>query len=178
MSGGGGAAAIQNFMRVANVIPRRPLPRRVAKESSRMIRHDQWDTVIPVYLSAQLSDRERRLQQRLCRERAESNDHARADQLDLPNEIRLTRRDLLWARVPVRRRSMLEHIADKDVFARQADGGQDLVQELSRLTNEGTTRCILVRPRRFAYTHQLGRRRTLPGDVVGRRERQGALRAG
>ena len=57
-----------------------------------MIRHDQRHAVVAVHLTAQLADRELRVEKSLRRERAERDDDLRPDQLDLPHEIRAARR--------------------------------------------------------------------------------------
>src|SRR6185503_15206650 len=60
-----------------DIFPGRALPRWIAKQRGGVIRDDQRNAVILVDRTAQLTNRELRLQQRLSGERAERDDHFR-----------------------------------------------------------------------------------------------------
>src|SRR4051812_17015306 len=109
-----------------------------------MVGHDQGHPVVAMDLRAQLTDRELRLQQSLRRERAERQNHLRADQLDLADEVRRTGRDLLRERVPVTWRTMLEDIRNEDVLPREPDGADDLGEQLAGGSHEGFSLLVLV----------------------------------
>src|SRR6185503_4681840 len=78
----GADGAIEDSSSELDIVPRRPLPGRIAKESCRMIRHDQRYAVIVMNLSAQLADGVFGVEQCLCGEGPKGNDHSRLDQLD------------------------------------------------------------------------------------------------
>ena len=76
-----------------------------------MIGDDERHAVVAMNLASQLADRELRVEQSLRRERPERENHLRLDQLDLANEIRTARLDLVRQRIAVSRRPMLEDVA-------------------------------------------------------------------
>ncbi len=112
------AGAIEYSTGELDIFPGGALPGRIPEERGGVIRDDQRHAVVAVNLASQLADRELRLQQRLRRERPEREDHLRADQLDLPNEVRTARLNFFRQRIAVSRRTMLEDVADEDVLAR------------------------------------------------------------
>ena len=94
--------------------------------------------------------------EQLRREVAERRDELRLDQLDLPEEVRLARLDLVGLRIAVPRRAALDHVGDVDVGALEADPGEQLLEQLPRLADEGDALLVLVEARRLADEHQLG----------------------
>src|SRR5207302_11450427 len=88
-------------------------------------------------------------------ERAERRGDRRLDQLDLPEEVALAGLDLVRLRIPVAGRSTLEDIRDEHVGARQPDAGEQLVEQLSRLSDERQALLVLVEAGRLADEHQL-----------------------
>src|SRR5215213_8073920 len=109
-----------------------------------MIGHDQRHAIVTVYLAAQLADRELRLQKSLRREGPQRQDDFGLDELDLADKIGRAGDDLVGHRVAVARRTMLEDVGDEDVLALEVDGGENLVEQLARLTHERLALLILV----------------------------------
>ena len=70
--------------------------------------------------------------------------------------MRLAGRDLLLHRVAVARRAALQDVGDEDVGALQPDAAEQLVEQLSRLADEGDPLLVLVEAGRLADEHQLG----------------------
>src|SRR5687767_1458200 len=100
-------------------------------------------------------DAGRLAREKLGREIAERRDDHRLDELDLPEEMRLARRDLLGLRVPVAGRPAFEDVRDEDVRAREADSAEQLVEELPRLPDEGDALLILVKTGRLPDEHEV-----------------------
>src|ERR1044071_4008856 len=71
--------AIENSTGELDIFPGWALPRGVSQKRGRMVRDDERNAVVAMHLPAQLTDRELRLQQRLCGERAERDDHFGTD---------------------------------------------------------------------------------------------------
>ena len=69
----------------------------------------------------------RSVQKCLCGVGAEGDDYFRVYQLDLPLQIRDTGDYLFWFWVAVIRRPALEDVANPDIFAFQAAGGDDFI---------------------------------------------------
>ncbi len=65
-------------------------------------------------------------------------------QLDLPNEIRTACLHLVRDGIPVSRRPMLQHVADKHVVARELDRREDLVEQLAGRAHERASGLVLV----------------------------------
>ncbi len=108
---------------------------------------------------------------------AEGCDERRPDQLDLAEEVRLARLDLLGVRVAVARRTALDHVRDVDVGARETDPVQELLEQLARLADEGDAVCVLVKARSLADEHQVGERVTGAEDDLRARGGERAARA-
>src|SRR5689334_6546809 len=109
--------AIENSTGELDIFPGWALPRRIAQQRGGVIRDDQRNAVILVHRAAQFTDRELGLEQRLCGERPERHDDLRANDLELSDQIRAARFDLLRHRVAIAWWSMLEHVANEDVFS-------------------------------------------------------------
>src|SRR5262249_39655175 len=105
-------------------------------------------------------------------------DHLRLDQLDLLEEPRLALVLLLRQRVAVSRRPALERVRDVDVGARQADAGEELVEELAGLPDEWNALLVLVKAGRLADEHQLRAGRAVREDAVRRAGGEDAARTG
>ena len=94
----------------------------------------------------------------------ERGDDLRADQLDLPEEVRLALLDLVRQRVAVPRRPALEHVRDVDVRAGQADALEQPVEQLPGLPDERDALLVLVEAGRLADEHQIGVRVAVAED--------------
>src|SRR5207302_340986 len=67
---------------------------------------------------------------------SESCDHAWLDQLDLPPEVAFAGFDLVGLRIPIPRWSALEDVHDVHLLSREADAGEQLLEELSGCADE------------------------------------------
>ncbi len=131
-----------------------------------MVRHDQRVPSVQVRASPQPPNRVSGGKQRLRGERPERHYNLRVDQLDLPEKERRASRDLFRIRIPVTRRSALEHVADVNLVAPEADGQQQEVQQLSGSPDERTSRIVLDCPRSLAHAHHSCLRIAFPEDDV------------
>src|SRR4029079_4514847 len=109
---------------------------------------------------------------------AERRDNLRPDQLDLLEEPRLALLLLVRQRVAVARRTALQRVRDVDVGTRQADSGEQLVQEFARLADERDALLVFVEGRRLPDEHQVGVRVAVPEDDLRPGLAEGAARAG
>ena len=78
--------------------------------------------------------------------------------LNLLKEERLACFDLIRFRVAIVRRPALDDVGDVDVGARQADGFDDLGEQLPGAADERLALHVFVGARRLADEHQVGRR--------------------
>ena len=101
-----------------------------------MVRDHQWHAIISVNSAAQLADAFPRVQQRLGGKRPERHDHAWLDQLDLAEEIRTTGLNFIRHRIAIAGRAMLQDIANVDIAASKFNGSENLVEELTCLSDE------------------------------------------
>ena len=115
--------------------------------------------------------------EQLGREVAECRDDLRLDQRDLPEEVALAGLDLVGLGIAVARRPAFEHVRHIDAVAVEADPGQQLVEQLARLADEGLALLVLVESRRLADEHQIGARVADAEDDLGPALREPALRA-
>ena len=106
-------------------------------------------------LAVHTRDPERPAGEELGGEVAQRRDHLRLDQLDLAEEVRLARLDLVLLRVAVAGRTALEDVRDVDVLPPQLDAREQPVEQLPRLADEGDALLVLVEARRFADEHQV-----------------------
>ncbi|HEY9226150.1 MAG TPA: hypothetical protein VIP11_05855 [Gemmatimonadaceae bacterium] len=128
-------------------------------------------------LATQLADRSLRVKKRLRSERTQRQNDFRPNKLDLSNEIRAARFNLIWQRVPVSRRPMLQHVADVHLFARQIDRRENFCEQLTRSADERTSRFIFSRARSFADAHELRLRIAVARNGVRRGRVERTLRA-
>jgi len=98
------------------------------------------------------------------RESPKRNDDPRIDDSDLGLEVLRTGVDLVRRRIAVSRRSALHDVTDEDLLARQADPGQELLQETPGGSHERLALFVLMKPRPFADEHDGGVDRSLAGD--------------
>src|SRR5204862_490767 len=92
----------------------------------------------------------------LRREIAECRHHLRLDQRDLAEEVALAGLDLVRLRIAVAGWPAFEHVRDIDLVALEPDPGEELVEQLARLADEGLALLVLVEPGRLADEHQVG----------------------
>src|SRR5512143_1911500 len=161
-----GWGAIENSTGELDIFPGRTLPGWIAQECGGMVRDDQRHPVVAMNLVPELPNGKLRIEQRLRSERAEGEYHLGADQFDLPDEVRATRRNLLRPRVAVARRPVLQDVADVDIFAPQLDRGENLREQLTGRADERPSRFILGCSRRFADAHEPGVGIPFPWDRV------------
>src|SRR5690242_4025439 len=143
-----------------------------------MIRDDQGNPIIAMNLSPQLPNGKFCIQQRLRGEGAQRYEHLWPNQFDLTYQVRAARRNLFGARVSVSGWPMFEDVDDEHVFARELDGGQNLFEELSRLTNEWSARFVLGRAGRLTDEHEIRLRTPLAWHRILGRRIQRTARAG
>src|SRR6476620_4780057 len=134
---------------------------------------DRQRLLLPVYAS----DAERPPGEELGREVAERCDHFRLDQLDLAKEVRLARLDLVLLRVAVAGWAALEDVRDIDVLAPEVDAGEQPLEQLPRLADEGDALLVLVEAGRLADEHQVGVRVARAEDDLRPSLREPAARA-
>src|SRR5215213_4629521 len=151
-SGGG---AIEYSTGKLDIFPGGALPGGIAKQSGGMIGHDQRHPIVTVHLTAQLANRELRLEKSLGRKGAQRQYHLGPDELDLPYQIRRAGDHLVGHRIAVPGWAMLEDVGDEHVFTLEVDRGEDLVEQLARLSHERLSLLVLVRSRRLAHTHEI-----------------------
>src|SRR5215207_2171349 len=167
--GSAAGAEIEDSTSELDIFPRGSLPIRVPQERGRVIRDDQGRAVVSVHLAAQLPDGLLRVQQRLRGEGAPADDDLRLDELELPDEVRAARRDLVGRRVAVAGRAVLEHVGDEHILAPQLDRRKDLRQQLAARADERASRLVLGGPGSLADTDEVGVRVALARDGIGGR---------
>src|SRR5213594_4204091 len=115
----------------ADVIPGRFLPVRVAEQGSRMIGHDQGNTAEAVHEVPQRPQRLLGVEQGLRGRPAHREDHLRLHDLDLAEQVRHARGDLVELRQAVLGRTAFDDVADEDPLTRQLDRAEDLGEQLA-----------------------------------------------
>ena len=115
-------------------------------------------------LAVDAGDPERASGEERGREAAERRHDARADELQLPVEVRLAGCDLRGERVAVAGRPALEHRREVCVVEREADGSEQPLEELPRATGERPPVPVLVEPRRLAHEDEVRVRVPLAED--------------
>ena len=128
-------------------------------------------------LAVHARDPERPPGEELGREVAERRDHLRLDQLDLAEEVRLARLDLVLLRVAVAGWAALEDVRDVDVLAPELDSGEQPLEQLPRLADEGDALLVLVEAGSLADEHQVGVRVARAEDDLRPSLREPAARA-
>src|SRR5258708_2488830 len=114
----------------------------------------------------------------LQRVAAQQQDDVGPDQLDLRVEEVGARFHLLGQRIAVARRAALEHVADVEVAALEADSFQQLCQQLPRRADEGLAHAVLGLAGGLPRRHDPRRHRAIAGDRLDARLRQRAGDAG
>ena len=94
--------------------------------------------------------------EQLGREVAERGNDFRLDQRDLAEKVALAGLDLVRLRIAVAGWPAFEHVRDIDLVALEPDPGEELVEQLARLADEGLALLVLVEPGRLADEHQVG----------------------
>ena len=149
-----------------HVFPHLALGGWIAQQVRGMERGDQLGAAVVVDAAAQAGNRIERAQQRLRREFAERHDHLGLDEVDLPEQKRLARRDLVGLRIAVLGRPAFDDVGDVHVVARQADGLDDLREELAGAADERDALDVFVRARRLADKHQVRLGLPTPNTIV------------
>ena len=111
--------------------------------------HD-LDAFIVLELPAQARDALLRVEEVLHRGVAEDDYHVGPCDVDFAQEEGLACARLFGRRRAVRGRAAAVDVADENVLALEADGLDDLVEELSGATDEGTARRVLISARSLA----------------------------
>src|SRR5436190_77624 len=106
-------------------------------------------------LAVHACDPERAAREELRGEVAERGDDPRLDQLELAEEVRLARLDLVRLGVAVAWWAAHQHIRYEDVLTGQADAREQLLEQLARLPDERQALLVLVEPGRLAHEHQV-----------------------
>src|SRR5690348_11792768 len=97
-----------------DVIPGGLLPVGVPQQGRGVVRGDHRDPGVAVHLAAELAERLLRLHQRGDGGAAGGEDHLRLEDRQLTVEIRETRLQFVWERLPVLRRPALHGVEDED----------------------------------------------------------------
>src|SRR6185295_15830271 len=84
------------------------------------------------------------------------DDDARRDQAHLLLEEAAAGGHLVGLRVAVAGRTTLDDVGDVDVLAGEADGADDLGEQLPRRADEGQALAVFFGARAFADEHQVG----------------------
>ena len=85
---------------------------------------------------------------------AKTENQFRFDQRDLFLKIRETGLDFVGLRLPVVRRTALEHVRNIDILPGKADGRKNLVEKLSGLSNERFPLGVFVGAGRLSHNHE------------------------
>lgn len=112
--------------------------------------------LVVVYLLAEFADANVAVQHRLGRDEAQAADEPGPNDGELPFEEAFAVDDLVGQRLAVAWRTALDDVTDVDFFPRQFAGGDDLIEELPRCTNEGLACFIFVSPGSFTHEDEFG----------------------
>src|SRR5882672_8216221 len=146
-----GLQARNGAAREAQVLPGLGLVRKVAQQIRRVVGHDQRHALVAVQAPAQAGNARLGAQQRLHGESAHGEYQFGLDQLELAQQVRRALRDLEGLGVAVARRPALEDIADVYVVAaRQSYRREHVVEQPSRLPDEGLAALVFLGARRLA----------------------------
>src|ERR1041385_533497 len=138
----------------ADVIPGRFLPVRVPEQGRRMVRNDNGNAPEPVDLVAERAQRLFGVEYGLRRRPAHREDHLRLHDLDLAEQIRHARRDLVELRQAVIGRPALYDVTDEHALARQVDRAEDLGEQLAGWSPDRPSRLVFPPPRSLADHHE------------------------
>src|SRR5467141_752822 len=159
-------ASLQGVAHTLHVLPRLALQAGIAKERRGVIRRDERNASILERASAQGGHRGLRLQESLHRGEAQRADERGPHERELLLEVGQALLHLVRHGRPVLRRPALEHVADEDLLAPKLNGGDHLVEELTRASDEGDAFEIFVPPRRLSDEHELRPRAAVGEDRV------------
>src|SRR6266702_911829 len=151
-----------------DVIPGRFLPVGVPEQRGRMVRHDDRNTPEPMHVVPEGTERLLRVEERLRRRAAHGENHLRLEELDLAEQVRHARRDLVVLGLAVFGRAAFHDVADEHALARQLDRGEDLGQEFTRRADERPAGLVLDAPRPFAHDDEARERACATGSVAKR----------
>src|SRR5581483_10577581 len=113
------------FHHELDILPYEPFVRGVAQQVRGMKRRHHPDAPQFVPVSAKLADGSLDLEERLNRKRAEPDNDARADKLDLTEQERFARRDFVRLGISIARRTAFDHVADINLGPRHAHPALD-----------------------------------------------------
>src|SRR5215510_2086821 len=174
---GNSRSAVEETVGDADVIPGRFLPVRVSEQGRGVVGHDHRNTPEAVDFAPQRAERLLRVQERLRRGVPHREDDARRQELDLPKQVRNAGGNLVVLRGAILGWPALHHIADIYLLPLEADGGEDLGEQLPGLANERATSLVFRLPGTLADHHEPRAIRSFTGDRVGACFAQPALGA-
>src|SRR5262245_6552279 len=160
-----------------HVVPGGALEARVPQKSGRMIRGDDDGLAERKDLPAESGERRLAARQEQRGESPERAEDSRRDEADLLHEVGPAGGDLLRERVAIPGRAALEDVRDVHLVARQADGGEDLGQELAGSADERDALQVFLAPGGLADEHEGGGRAARAEDEARARAAQRALHA-
>src|SRR5438445_7094647 len=128
---------------------------RVAKQVSRMKRRHHLDAKIVVKMATEFADRQFGFEQILGGGRPENDDHFWPDNGDLTFQKRFAGQGFIRLGSPIARRAAAVDIADKNVFASEANALDDLGKQLSGTPDERETLFVLICSRSLTAKHQI-----------------------
>src|SRR5256885_5431 len=146
--------SIQIISHLLHVFPSLALLGRVAQEIGRMKCGHDLDASVVLKITAQFGDALFGVEQILHRCVAEHDDYVGLDDGDFAQEKRLAGLRFICRRLAILRRATAIDVADHYVLAFQADGLDNLIQQLPGTTYKWATLSVFVRTRRFADEHQ------------------------
>src|SRR5215204_6234833 len=145
---------VQVVAHLLHVVPDLAFLRGVAQKIRRVEGGHDLDAAVVLKLPAQARDALLRVEQVLHRRVAEHHDHVGARDVDFAQEEGLAGVRLFGGRLAVIGRAAAVDVADEHVVALEADGLDDLVEELAGAADEGSSARVLVRARSLADEHQ------------------------
>src|SRR6266566_769600 len=151
-----------------DVIPGRFLPVGVPEQRGRMVRHDDRNTPEPMHVVPECTERLLRVEERLRRRAAHGENHLRLEELDLAEQVRHARRDLVVLGLAVFGRAAFHDVADEHALARQLDRGEDLGQEFTAGPTNGRPVSSSTRPGPSPTTTRRASAGPSPGTVCAR----------
>src|SRR5690242_3237720 len=138
-----------------DIFPGGALPGGIPQQRGGVIRHDERHPVEAMNLSPELPNGKLRVEKSLRGERTERDENLRPNQLDLTYQVRATGGNLFGTRVSVSGRPVLEHVDDENIFPREFDCGENLLEQLSGLTDERPPGLVFRGPRRLSDEHEV-----------------------
>src|SRR5262245_1167400 len=148
----------QNRANLFHVFPHFPLRGRRPKQVRRVIRWDQHSVAVPEFTPANPRDGIVGVQQTLCGEFAERDDHLRLHSVNLTKQERLALLDFVRFGIAVTRRPALDHVGDINILAPEADRLDDFRQQLTGPADERLALHVFVGTGSLADEHQISLR--------------------